>query len=178
MTKVIRSHDPTWRTQFEDEANAVQHALKEAVLGIHHIGSTAIPGLLAKPIIDMLIEARSLDAIDARAQAMTMLGYDARGEYGIEGRRYFSKASPTSAGVGFHVHAFVHGDRSIARHLRFRDYLALHSEAAAAYGALKRSLSDADGVLAPDYTARKAPFVARVERLALADAPYVADRRD
>jgi GrpB-like predicted nucleotidyltransferase (UPF0157 family) len=163
--KVIRPHDPRWKDLFAREAELLRTCLGEAVLEIQHIGSTAIPGIVAKPIIDILVEARSLDDIDAHATAMEEIGYDGRGEYGIPGRRYFKKTSGAS-GVGFHVHAFARGSDHIRRHIRFRDFLLLKPGIAQDYSALKQSLASSTGVLVDDYAARKVEFVRRVERLA------------
>lgn len=164
---MIVSHDPRWNDAFAVESLALRTQLGNAALALHHIGSTAIPGIMAKPIIDILIEARSLEAVDARAEAVKAIGYEARGEYGIAGRRYFKKAPLAPAGMGFHVHAYASRSEHIVRHLQFRDYLLLKPGVAQDYSALKRSLSDANGVLVADYADRKAGFVRRIEQLAL-----------
>jgi GrpB-like predicted nucleotidyltransferase (UPF0157 family)/GNAT superfamily N-acetyltransferase len=135
------------------------------LLSLHHVGSTAIPRLLAKPIIDIVVEARCLEDIDKNTNAMTSCGYEARGAYGIEGRRYFKKVS--ADGVGFHLHVFARGSPHIGRHIRFRDYLIAAPETAQEYAALKLSLCDASGGLVPDYAERKAPFIERIDRLAM-----------
>lgn len=166
--KVIRPYDASWPSLFQQEAQTLHDVWGADVYAIHHIGSTAIPGMIAKPVIDILAEVRSLEGIDAKDPAMQALGYEARGAYGIEGRRYFSKTAAAS-GVGFHVHAYERGSAHIERHLRFRDYLITQPQLAAEYAALKLSLSDLSGFLVADYTERKAPFVQRVEAMALAD---------
>ena len=109
-------------------------------LTILHIGSTAIAGLVAKPIIDMLLVVRSLLALDHHAAKLGGLGFEAMGEFGIEGRRYFRKHM--AAGVrSHHLHAFEAGSPQVQRHLAFRDHLIAHPSAAEAYGALKQSLA-------------------------------------
>lgn len=97
---------------------------------------------------------------------MSQAGYEVRGEYGVEGRRYFVKPADTT-GIGFHVHAYERGSSHIDRHLRFRDFLLSHPEVAQECSALKLSLSDGNGVLVENYVERKAPFVRRVEGVAL-----------
>lgn len=146
----------------------MQLSLRETLLALHHVGSTAIPGLVAKPIIDILAEAQRLEDVDKRTYAMKSCGYEARGAYGIEGRRYFSKAPADPDGVGFHVHVFARGSSHIDRHIRFRDYLIAVPEAAREYARLKLSLCDANGVLVSDYAERKAPFIEWVDRRAMA----------
>ena len=168
MRNVVRAYDARWPALFEAEAGALRAVFGETLAGLHQIGSTAVPGLLAKPVIDMVGEARRLADVDARAPAMEARGYAARGEYGIAGRRYFSKPAATPDGVGFHVHVFALGSPQIARHIRFRDYLIAHPKAARDYAALKASLCDADGVLVADYQDRKAPLIARIDQLAAA----------
>src|ERR671921_2732344 len=92
MTKVeVVPHNPRWREAFEAEARQVAAALGENVVAIHHIGSTAIPNIYAKPVIDLLVEVRDITEADGRSSAMESLGYEVMGEYGIPGRRYFRK---------------------------------------------------------------------------------------
>lgn len=162
--KCIRPYDPRWKDAFAAEAQVLKAVLGAAALEIHHVGSTAIPDLWAKPIIDIVIAARALEDVDACTAAMEKTGYEARGEHGIEGRRFFKKIGP--AGEGFHVHVFAHGSEHIAGHVQFRDFLLLRAELAQDYSALKQSLASADGVLVDDYAARKAAFVHRVQALA------------
>lgn len=163
--KVIRAHDQRWKDHFKDEARALRACLGETVLEIHHIGSTAVPGIMAKPVIDILVEMRSLDAVDARVSAMEEIGYESRGEYGIPGRRYFTKSAEEPV-TGVHVHVFASGSEEIARHIRFRDFLLARPEIAQQYSALKQSLANGSGVLPDDYAVGKAAFIRRVVRLA------------
>lgn len=114
------------------------------VCALHHIGSTAIPNLQAKPIIDFLLEAQSLRAVDDCAERLAKSGYEARGEYGISGRRYFNK-KPTDEAVAFHLHAYLADSFQIRRYLAFRDYLIVKPEVAAQYAALRTGLSFEDG---------------------------------
>src|SRR3546814_8745866 len=87
-----------------------------------HIGSTSIPGIHAKPIIDMLAVTSDLSLLDGCESRIASLGYEALGEFGIPGRRYFRKDNST--GERTHkIHAFRTGSPKITRHLQFRDYL-------------------------------------------------------
>lgn len=167
MQKIIAPHDPQWRQTFEAEATQVRRLLSPAALRIHHIGSTAIPAIYAKPVIDILIEASDLAGVDACAPRMTSAHYDVRGEYGIAGRRYFSKPASGAATTGFHVHVYEQGSPQIFRHLAFRDYLLERPDVAAAYSHLKQSIADASGALPADYVARKERFVAETQAAAL-----------
>lgn len=137
---VLLPHDPSWHEEFAREAAIISQALGQVLRSIHHIGSTAIPGIRAKPIIDMLAVTEDLTLLDAKAAIFESLGYEALGEFGIPGRRYFRKDD--SAGIRTHqVHAFQLGSPQIARHLAFRDFLRANPDDAAAYDALKRKLA-------------------------------------
>jgi GrpB-like predicted nucleotidyltransferase (UPF0157 family) len=133
-------YDPAWSHHFELERGRVEAALGDVALALHHIGSTAIPGIQAKPIIDMLLEVSSLAELDRRTRRMESLGYEAKGEFGIAGRRYFRRDD--ERGVRTHqVHAFAVGSEDIVRHLVFRDYMIAHPQIARLYGELKGQLA-------------------------------------
>ncbi len=142
MKVVVEPHDPRWADLFKTESELVAQALAPNVIAIHHIGSTAIPTIYAKPIIDMLIEVTDIEEVDVQNPAMEALGYEAMGEYGIPGRRYFRKDD--DAGIRtHHAHTFAVGSPEVERHLAFRDYMLAHPECAQQYSALKRQLADA-----------------------------------
>jgi len=163
---VIELHCEEWKDDFAREAANVRVALGSVLRAIHHIGSTAVLGLRAKPVIDMLADVDCLATLDARAESMVGLGYEVMGEFGIPGRRYFRKSN--SAGTRtHHLHAFATGSPHIARHLAFRDYLRTHSVTAAEYGALKLRLASTCGGDMEAYIAGKEAFVQRVEQEAL-----------
>ena len=84
-------HDPTWRGAFETESKLIALALRDNVVAIHHIGSTAIPQIHAKPIIDMLVEVKDIIKVDTQSSEIEALGYQPMGEFGISGRRFFSQ---------------------------------------------------------------------------------------
>ena len=133
-------HDPAWSRHFDSECRRIESAMGDVVVALHHIGSTAIPGILAKPIIDILLEATSLIELDRHAPRMEAIGYEAKGEFGIAGRRYFRRDD--EAGIRTHqVHAFAFGNDDIIRHLAFRDYMIAHPQVAQAYGDLKKLLA-------------------------------------
>ncbi len=135
----IEPHRNSWSRDFEIEAAKVQEALGPSLNALHHIGSTAIPGIYAKPIIDILADVTSLEAVDGRLHEMQPLGYESLGEFGIPARRYFRKND--SSGMRTHqIHAFVHQSPHIDRHLAFRDYLIAHPDKAQSYSELKRGL--------------------------------------
>ena len=93
MRVQVVTHDPSWRGDFEAEADQIAHALGDIVVLLHHIGSTAIPGIFAKPIIDILLEVNDIARLDNGTPTMEQLGYEAMGEFGISGRRYLASPS-------------------------------------------------------------------------------------
>ena len=130
-------YSPGWPAAFEAEAATLRALLGPALVTIHQVGSTAVPGLAAKPIIDLLPIARDLAEIDAATPRRVDAGCRAGGEYGLPGRRYFTKDRDN---VRTHnIHIYQAGDIDIARHLHFRDYLRAHPEVCAEYAALKRA---------------------------------------
>lgn len=163
---VLAPHDRAWAARFAAEADLLREALGDALVDVHHIGSTAIPGIAAKPVIDILAVVRDLDALDARSHAVVALGYEALGEFGIAGRRYFRKDD--AAGIRTHqIHAFAEGSSHVARHVAFRDYLRAHPDAAAEYERLKQALAVECGGDMRRYTELKTAFIQRIERRAL-----------
>ena len=111
------------------------------LVGIYHIGSTAIPGICSKPVIDMLAVVPDVFLFDEKAPHMEALGYEAMGEFGITGRRYFRK-NDDDGNRTHQIHAFQAGSPQIERHLAFRDFMRLHHDCAAQYDALKRRLAE------------------------------------
>lgn len=168
----VVAHSAEWREMFEAEAAAIRAALGGEARGIHHIGSTAIPGVSAKPIIDILLEVRDIGRMDELTPRMTALGYEAWGEYGIPGRRYFVKFGEAGGGAGFigrthHVHAYQVGNPEIERHLAFRDYMISHPTEAREYSRLKEDLAWKAGDIEA-YMDGKDAFVKATEKRALA----------
>jgi GrpB-like predicted nucleotidyltransferase (UPF0157 family) len=160
--------DSKWKGQFRREADQIVRALGDIVVAIHHIGSTAIPDIYAKPIIDILLEIDRLGQFDGRASSVLgSLGYEGLGELGISGRRYFRKNN--AGGMRTHqVHAFQTGDAHIRRHLAFRDYLVAHAEVARAYSDLKQDLAKRNPEDIEAYMEGKDPFIKEHEAKALA----------
>jgi GrpB-like predicted nucleotidyltransferase (UPF0157 family) len=157
--------DPAWRSQFEAEAGAIAPILQDTLKAIHHIGSTSIPGIYAKPIIDILVEVASLAAVDAQTLGFQALGYTAMGEFGIPGRRYFRKDN--SEGIRtHHIHIFESGSKQITRHLDFRDYLTAHPDEAQQYSDLKRKLAQQYSQDIEGYMDGKDGFIQAIDRKA------------
>lgn len=134
MRKVeVTPYNPQWVAMFEEEASILRTIFGSEISEIHHIGSTSVPGLKAKPIIDIMPVVRDIHRIDAFNGAMIAIGYEPKGENGIIGRRFFQKGGNNRT---HHVHVFESGNPEVERHLAFRDYLREHPEEAKPYKAI------------------------------------------
>lgn len=162
-TVEVVPHNPNWATQFEAEANRIRAIFGDELVAIHHIGSTAIPGIRAKPIIDLLVEVSDIEKVEAFNEPMIALGYEPMGEFGIAGRRYFQKGGDART---HHVHAYQAGHPEIARHIHFRDYVRAHPDDAQAYSQLKEQLAQQYRAEPLSYTEAKSDFVREIDRKA------------
>jgi GrpB-like predicted nucleotidyltransferase (UPF0157 family) len=158
-------HDSSWAAEFEREVAVVRACLGPIVACVHHIGSTAIPGIHAKPIIDMLVEVTDLDRVDGRSDAMAAAAYEAMGSYGIDGRRYFRKQNARGERT-HHVHVYAANTDQVRRHVEFRDLLRADPALALQYSKLKRRLARDHSDDSRAYADGKAAFIARAEMLA------------
>ena len=165
MKVEVVPHNPLWRDAFEAEAKEVAAALGENVVAIQHIGSTAIPNIYAKPVIDLLVEVRDIAQVDGQSSAMESLGYEVMGEYGINGRRYFRKDNREGIRT-HHIHAFETGSAEIERHLTFRDYMIAHPAEAQRYSELKRKLAKEHTQSMDGYMDGKEGFIKEMDRRA------------
>jgi GrpB-like predicted nucleotidyltransferase (UPF0157 family) len=164
---VVVPYDPAWVDQAAVEMTRVRDALGKTLLTLHHIGSTAVPGLMAKPTLDLMGVVRDLVALEAHVPALIGLGYEPRGEAGIPGRRYFRIRRGDAH--THHLHLYASGHPAITRQLAFRDYLRSHPEDAEAYAALKAALAERYPTNSAAYTEGKSAFVAEILRRARGD---------
>jgi GrpB-like predicted nucleotidyltransferase (UPF0157 family) len=161
----VVQHDPNWYSLFDTESKQITTALGENVIAIHHIGSTSIETIYAKPIIDILVEVSSISKVDENNSQMQSLGYQCMGEFGIKERRFFLKDN--KAGVRtHHVHVFEADSPQVRRHLVFRDYLNTHLEEAQAYSTLKQSLANKYPLDIERYMDGKHEFIQEIDRKA------------
>jgi GrpB-like predicted nucleotidyltransferase (UPF0157 family) len=164
---VIADYDPAWATMYEAERERICAELGKWVLGIEHVGSTSVPGLAAKPVIDIMPGVSSLADADRCTDGMRRLGYEyvPEFEHHLPGRRYFRKGHPERK---WHVHLVEAGGEFWLRHLAFRDYLRAHPDSAADYAALKRKLAAQYPHDALAYTEAKSDFILGIEEKAAA----------
>lgn len=165
MRKVeVVEHSNDWKKQFEEEAKLIRSIFTSEIVAIHHIGSTAVAGLAAKPIIDILAEVRDIEKVHTYNDRMITLGYVPKGENGLPGRRYFQKGGDKRT---HHVHIYEAGDDEIERHLVFRDYLREHPQAIKEYGTLKVELAKQYPYDISAYIDGKDSFVSEMEQKAI-----------
>ena len=155
---VISPYSDAWPRCFAKERDRLLAALPEG-FEIEHVGSTSVPGLAAKPIIDMLLGAASLDAIDAVIPVLGSLGYDYRPEHEATFPQRRFLAAPLVRPRRFHLHGVVQGGAFWRDHIAFRDRLRGSAALAAEYAALKRRLARACGDDRGGYTHAKSAFI-------------------
>lgn len=153
----VVTYDPDWPRRFEQERAVLAAVFAESDATIEHVGSTAVPGLGAKPVIDIMVGVSKLTEAEGCIVALEAAGYEYVQKYEdqLPERRYFRK--PRLGPRAYHLHCVVRGTDFWVRHLAFRDYLRVHPEAAAAYDELKREL--AVRCSKEDYTDAKSPFI-------------------
>jgi len=135
---ILADPDPRRAGKAEALIAGLHAAAPGAFTALHHIGSTAVPGLAAKPVIDLPGETADLATIDAARPALETAGFRWRGENGAAGRRYLTRDDPQTGACAAHLHVHAAGDPMIPWHLAFRDRLRAEPETAAAYEAEKR----------------------------------------
>lgn len=160
----ITAYDPSWPALFAAERTRIVDALGDVVTRVEHFGSTAVPGMAGKPVVDLLVGVADLHAASARIPSLEALGYENFGEIFIPGRIYLRRRGTHH----FNVAITVEGSAFWTEQLIVRDFLRAHPEEAAAYAAHKRSVY-ADGArLFSTYSQAKGAFLAALKERALA----------
>lgn len=167
MKVELVDHDPLWQAKAEAIASAFVRVVGANILVVHHIGSTSIPLIKAKPVIDLLPEVANLAEFDSMQQVVESAGYEWRGEFGLPGRRYcILSDSETEVRVA-NIHCYERGNDEITRHLAFRDYLRAHPELAREYEAEKLRCARLYHDDIAGYCDAKDAWIKRVEREAV-----------
>lgn len=156
---VIREYDPAWPYQFEQLMARIVKAMGDVPVTVEHVGSTAVPGLAAKPIIDLDVVVRSPDDVPVATGRLASIGSQHEGERGVPGREAFHW--PVGE-VRHHLYLVVEGSPPHRQHLAFRDYLRTHPEVAVKYADLKRELASKHVADRNAYTEAKGAFIERV----------------
>lgn len=162
---IVSEYDGNWPRLFEEEAARISRVFHPLPIQLHHIGSTSVEGLSAKPVIDILGEVEDLEQADAKNHDLEKKGYTAKGENGIRGRRYFVKKNGEDHLV--HLHIFNRESDHVLRHLAFRDFLKTHPDIADFYGNIKLELAAAYPDDIDSYIEGKNAAVKKIEMEAL-----------
>ncbi|WP_039042320.1 GrpB family protein [Sporosarcina sp. ZBG7A] len=159
----LSEYQGNWIRMYEDEAEILKFIFGDEIIKFEHFGSTAVPNMKAKPVVDMMCLVKDIEKIDLFNEQMERLGYDVAGEWGIPGRRLFRKGGE---GRTHHIHVYQYNHPQIRRHLVFRDYLRTHPDEVKRYTCFKEKLADQydDTAL---YSKAKKPFIKEMEQRAL-----------
>lgn len=163
----LMPHDPVWVPRALAEAASLRGVLGDVLLVVHHIGSTAISGIHAKPVIDLMPVVRTLPALEVFREGLQALGYEWCGEFGLTGRRYCRKDDPVTGKRVFQLHAYAEGDNGVLRHLAFRDYLRKYPAVATDYDIVKTRCQRQHPEDSHAYSACKADWIGDIEARAL-----------
>jgi GrpB-like predicted nucleotidyltransferase (UPF0157 family) len=151
----LADYDPGWPSLFESESELITEVLGDDVVDIQHIGSTSIPGLRAKPIIDLLVAVESFAPIETYARLLEPIDYHHHPHPEEDERIFFWKGVPRT----HHLHIVEYATWEHQRHIIFRDYLRAHPEMAQWYEQVKRELWIAFKGNRPAYTKGKTAFI-------------------
>ncbi|MEB9683003.1 hypothetical protein BK742_17640 [Bacillus thuringiensis serovar pingluonsis] len=164
IIKVV-DYNQNWSSDYQKEEHFIRAILQEELVKSFHIGSTSVPGLKAKPIIDILLVVNDIYKLDSFSKQFQEIGYEVMGEFGITGRRYFRKGGNLRT---HQIHAYQYDKiEEIERHLAFRDYLREHPVVCKQYGELKSQLAKEYPNDIKGYGDGKDKFVKSVEKDAL-----------
>jgi GrpB-like predicted nucleotidyltransferase (UPF0157 family) len=161
------AHSALWAAMAQSEARRLKEALGGELVTVHHIGSTAIAGIMAKPVVDLIPIVTSIERLDARENAVRALGYNWFGEFGLPGRRYCYLKDPVTGTRLFQLHCYQEGSAEVPRHLAFRDYLRAHPGIAKEYEAEKIRAAKVVSDDVNAYNDQKNDWIKRVERDAM-----------
>lgn len=166
---VVEDYDPQWPDRFGEIHAELAAALDGLAGAIEHVGSTAVPGLAAKPILDIDVLLKNAGDLPQVVERLEPLGYRYQGDLGIAGRDAFQQPAGT---FPHHLYVCAPNGEEYHRHLAFRDYLRGHADISAHYARLKRELAARAPADRDEYTRGKSHFVVEVLLLAMgSDAP-------
>ncbi|MGV6848122.1 MAG: GrpB family protein [Marinibacterium sp.] len=165
---LLAAPDPDWPARAAAEAARWRAADMPGLVQIHHIGSTAVPGLPAKPVIDLLAEFDGLSSCEAARGAIEALGYDWMGAHGLPRRRYARADDPVTGRRLFQIHCYAAGDGEAVRHLAFRDALSGNAALRAAYTSVKAACAARHPEGGAQYGACKSGWIDKTEARAMA----------
>lgn len=169
---IIEDYSPTWALTFEELKSAYLTRLGNLIVDVQHVGSTAVYGLAAKPIIDIDLILHEESAFDDLIEKLALLGYEHMGTQGISDRAAFQRRSDKvpydesrHAWPAHNLYVCPSGSISLKNHIVLRDFLRSNPEKAKEYGALKKKLALENPYDINLYVARKTPFITAILKL-------------
>ncbi len=174
MKVTLSNYNPDWVNLFQKEKKSITGKLGDKIVTVEHIGSTSVPGLGAKPIIDILLGVKKISDADEFIPKMEELGYEYRSHFEnvMPYRRYFTKPDH------YHVHTVEVTSEFWRRHLLFRDYMRAHNDVRDAYYKAKKELAEKDWDDVNDYAYAKTTFIKKSEQNALAYFTQIAEKAE
>ena len=161
---VLVEYDPSWVEVFERVRATVWPVLRDVALAVEHVGSTSVPGLWAKPIVDVDVIVADEAAVALAITRLATIGYAHRPDIGLTGREAFEAPRHDSTLPPHHLYVCPQGSVALRNHLVVRDHLRAHPASVHAYGALKRDLARAHPHDMDAYVAGKTDFVLAILR--------------
>jgi GrpB-like predicted nucleotidyltransferase (UPF0157 family) len=158
-TIAVDDYDPRWPGVFDQLRTRIWPALSDCAASIEHVGSTAVPGLAAKPIIDLTVVVPAAADVPIAITRLASLGYVHQGNLGVEGREAFEAPAPTPR---HHLYLCPSDSLALRNHLAVRDYLRAHPDVAERYGDLKKQLARQHSDNIDAYVAGKTDFIVRI----------------
>jgi GrpB-like predicted nucleotidyltransferase (UPF0157 family) len=154
-------YDSRWPVLFDDEQQRIRHYSGALALRLEHVGGTSIPGMSAKPVLDIAAGRPPGASIQGYVAALERAGYEHRGERGLPGRQFFRRGEPRA----YHLHLVEEGGSLWREYLAFRDYLRAHADVARQFAAVKRVLAGRFPEDREAYMNAKSPYIQEILRL-------------
>lgn len=158
---IVLPYDPAWKDAFEEIKGEIEAALGDLILGVEHVGSTAVEGLSAKPCIDVDVVIQDYSVFAEVVRRLEAIGYSHEGDLGIRDREAFRYSDKPHL-LKHHLYVCPRDSRELHRHLTFRDFLRSHPEAAKQYGRVKERAAQLFPEDMDQYIAYKSPCIARL----------------
>lgn len=156
----LEDYNPNWENEYKKEEELLKSVLKDKIIEMHHVGSTSIPGLKAKPIIDILIVIKSLNEIPCIEELLKPYSYENRGEQGVIGRIFFAKGPDNAR--SHYIHFTTMNSETYFNQLYFKKYLLSHPDYIKEYNDLKVSLANKYANERKLYTQGKDEFIKNI----------------
>lgn len=173
MKELLRPYDPNWHKEFLQLKKILETVFSDVKIKIEHVGSTSIPGLISKPILDIDIIIDDRELLTICSNKLEKLGYINRGDQGIPGRVAFRQSTPNTPNsrshnkwMSHHLYVCMTDSLALKNHLLFRNTLLLDSELVAQYSKLKKDLSEEPEMTREKYGIRKTQFILKVLEIA------------